>query len=105
MALTAETVVVVVDSNIQRVVLATEKTTVTQQASHRTIKYQSRSWSQTGTKVNGSHHGDNMIINSFFSPRGSLAVRDMHRQYQVVAGTFKHTHFIPIVGVGKRGAY
>ena len=68
MALTAETVVVVVDSNIQRNVLATEKTTVTQQASHRTIKCQSRSWSQTGTKVNGSRHGDNRIINSFFPP-------------------------------------
>ena len=33
----------VVDSHIQRVVLASEETTVTQQVSHRPIKYQSRS--------------------------------------------------------------
>ena len=52
-------VVVVVDSHIQRIVLATEETTVTQQVSHRPIKRQSRLWSQRGTKVNGSHHGDN----------------------------------------------
>ena len=54
-------VVVVVDSHIQRTVLATEETTVTQQVSHRPIKYQSRLWSQRGTKVNGSHHGDNPL--------------------------------------------
>ena len=46
-------VVVVVDSHIQRIVLATEETTVTQQVSHRHIKCQSRLWSQRGTKVNG----------------------------------------------------
>ena len=34
--------VVVVDSHIQRIVLATEETTVTQQVSHRPIKRQSR---------------------------------------------------------------
>ena len=45
-------VVVVVDSHIQRIVLATEETTVTQQVSHRPIKRQSRLWSQRGTKVN-----------------------------------------------------
>ena len=55
-------VVVVVDSHIQRVVLATEQTTVTQEVSHRPIKCQSRSWSQIGTKVNGSHHGDNQLL-------------------------------------------
>ena len=55
-------VVVVVDSHIQRIVLATEKTTVTQQMSHRPIKCQSRLWSQRGTKVNGSHHGDNSLL-------------------------------------------
>ena len=49
---------IVVDSHIQRIVLATEETTVTQQVSHRPIKCQSRLWSQRGTKVNGSHHGD-----------------------------------------------
>ena len=51
-----------VDSHIQRIVLATEETTVTQQVSHRPIKCQSRLWSQRGTKVNGSHHGDNPLL-------------------------------------------
>ena len=59
-------VVVVVVSHVQRilkkVVLATEETTVTQQVSHRPIKCQSRLWSQRGTKVNGSHHGDNPLL-------------------------------------------
>ena len=58
-------VVVVVDdddSHIQRIVLATEETSVTQQVSHRPIKCQSRLWSQGGTKVNGSHHGDNPLL-------------------------------------------
>ena len=49
-------------SHIQRSVLATEETTVTQQVSHRPIKYQSRLWSQRGTKVNGSHRGDNPLL-------------------------------------------
>ena len=40
----------------------TEETTVTQQVSHRPIKYQSRLWSQRGTKVNGSHHGDDLLL-------------------------------------------
>ena len=56
---------VVVDSHIQRNVLATEETTVTQQVSHRPIKCQigSRSWLQIGTKVNGlHHHGDNLLL-------------------------------------------
>ena len=35
---------------------------MTQQVSHRPIKCQSRSWSQRGTKVNGSHHGDNPLL-------------------------------------------
>ena len=52
-------VVAVVDSHVQRVVLEAEETTVTHQVSHRPIKCQSRLWSQRGTKVNGSHHGDN----------------------------------------------
>ena len=51
-----------VDSHIQRIVLATEEITVTQQVSHRPIKCQSRLWSQRGTKVNGSHHGDNPLL-------------------------------------------
>ena len=61
-ALKCTVVVVVVDSHIQRIVLATEETTVTQQVSHRPIKCQSRLWSQRGTKVNGSHHGDNPLL-------------------------------------------
>ena len=68
-------VVVVVNSHIQRFVLATEETSVTQ-VSHRPIECQSLSWSQRGAKVNGSH-----------------------RRY------FQHAHFISIVGVGKRGVY
>ena len=55
-------VVVIVDSHVQRIVLATEETTVTQQVSHRPIKCQSRLWSQRGTKVNGSHHDDNPLL-------------------------------------------
>ena len=56
-------VVVVVDSHVQRVVLATTKeTTVTQRVSHRPIKCQSRLWSQRDTEVNGSHHGDNPLL-------------------------------------------
>ena len=54
--------VVVVESHIQRIVLAAEETTATQQVSHRAIKSQSCLWSQTGTKVNGSHHGDNPLL-------------------------------------------
>ena len=60
--LTVVVVVVAVDSHIQRIVLATEETTATQQVSHRPIKCQSRLWSQRGTKVNGSHHGDNPLL-------------------------------------------
>ena len=52
----------VADSHIQRIVLATGETTVTQQVSHRRIKCQSRLWSQRGTEVNGSHHGDNPLL-------------------------------------------
>ena len=53
---------VVVGSHVQRIALATEETTVTQQVSHKPIKCQSRLWSQRGTKVNGSHHGDNPLL-------------------------------------------
>ena len=38
-----------INSHIQRIVLATEETTVTQQVSHRPIKCQSRLWSQRST--------------------------------------------------------
>ena len=49
-------------SHIQRIVLATKKTTVTQQARHGPIECQSRLWPQRGTKVNGSHSGDNSLL-------------------------------------------
>ena len=52
----------IVDSHIQRVVLATEETTATQQVSHRPIKCQSRLWPQRGTKLNRSRHGDNPLL-------------------------------------------
>ena len=35
---------------------------VTQQVSHRPIKCRFNLWSQTGTKVNGSHRGDNPLL-------------------------------------------
>ena len=54
--------IVVVDSHVQRIVLATEETTMTQQVSHRPIKCQSRLWSIRGTKVDRSHHGDNPLL-------------------------------------------
>ena len=56
--------VLVVDSYIQHIVLATEETTVTQQVSHRPIdmKCQSRPWLQRGVKINGSHHGDSPLL-------------------------------------------
>ena len=57
------------DSYIQRIVLATEETTVTQQVSHRPIKCQSRSWLQRGTKVNGSHHVDNPLLKTIHSSK------------------------------------
>ena len=68
----------IVDSHIQRIVLATEETTVTQQVSHRPIKCQSRLWSQRGTKVNGSHHGDNPLLR----PKGSKSRQKVMRLYK-----------------------
>ena len=76
-------VVVVVDSHIQRVVLATEETTVTQQVSHRPIKCQSRLWSQGGTKVNGSHHGDNPLLR----PTGIQIATKSYAALQAMAPT------------------
>ena len=52
-------------SHMQRMVLATEETTVTQQrVSHRPTKCQSlfSLWSRKGTKVNGPHNGDNPLL-------------------------------------------
>ena len=76
-------VVVVVDSHIQRIVLATEETTVTQQVSHRPIKCQSRLWSQKGTKVNGSHHGNNPLLR----PTGIQIATKKYAPLQVMAPT------------------
>ena len=70
-------VVVVVDSHIQLIVLATMKTTVTQRVSHRPInKCQSRSWSQRGTKVNGSHRGDTPLLRltGIFDPNRDVKI-------------------------------
>ena len=71
------------DSHIQRIVLATEETTVTQQVSHRPIKRQSRLWSQRGTKVNGSHHGDNPLLR----PTGIQIATKSYAALQAMAPT------------------
>ena len=65
-----ETVVVVVavDSHIQRIVLATEETTMTQQVSHRPIKYQSRLWSQRGLR---RPTGRTMVTTRYSDQQGS----------------------------------
>ena len=76
-------IVVVVDSHIQRIVLATEKTTVTQQVSHRPIKCQSRLWSHRGTKVNGSHRGDNPLLR----PTGIQIATESYATLQEMAPT------------------
>ena len=76
-------VVVVVDSHIQRIVLATEETTVTQQVSHRPIKRQSCLWSQRGTKVNGSHPGDNPLLR----PTGIQIATKSYAALQAMAPT------------------
>ena len=77
------TLVVVVDSHIQRIVLATEETTVTQQVSPRPIKCKSRLWSQRGTKVNGSHHGDNPLLR----PTGIQIATKSYAALQAMAPT------------------
>ena len=74
---------VVVDSHIQRIVLATEETTVTQQVSHRPINCQSRLWSQRGTKVNGSHHGGNLLLR----PTGIQIATKRYATLQAMAPT------------------
>ena len=79
----AVVVVVAVDSHVQRIVLATEETTVTQQVSHRPIKCQSRLWSQRGTKVNGSHHGDKPLL----TPTGIQIATKRYATLQAMAPT------------------
>ena len=71
------------DSHIQRIVLATEDTTVTQQVSHRSVECQSRLWSQRGTKVNGSHHGDNPLLR----PTGIQIATKSYAALQAMAPT------------------
>ena len=78
-----EIAVVVVDLHIQRIVLGTEETTATQQVSHRSIKCQSRLWSQRGTKVNGSHHGDNPLLR----PTGIQIATKSYAALQAMAPT------------------
>ena len=67
-------------SHIQRIVLASEETTATQRVNHRPIKCQSRSWSQRGTEVNDSHHGDSpLLLLTLTGPnRGKTLVRFNH---------------------------
>ena len=73
-----------VGSHIQRFVLASEETTVTQQVSHRPIICQFRSWSQRGIKVNGSHHGDNPLLR----PTGiQIPTKKYYAPLQVMAPT------------------
>ena len=83
---------------IQRIVLATEETTVTQQVSHRPIKCQSRLWSQRGTvlQVNGSHHGDNPLLR----PTGIQIKTKSYATQQVMAPTnVKTVHQISLLHI------
>ena len=87
-------VVVVVDSHIQRIVLATEETTATQQVNHRPIKCQSRLWSQRGTEVKGSHHGDNPLL----KPTGIQIATKIYATLQAMAPTnIKTVHQISLL--------
>ena len=56
---------------------------MTQQVSHRPIKCQSRLWSQRGTKVNGSHHGDNPLLR----PTGIQIATKSYAALQAMAPT------------------
>ena len=76
-------VVVVVDSHIQRIVLAAEETMVTQQIRHRPAKCQSRLWSQRGNKVNESHLGDNPLLR----PTGIQIATKRYATLQAMAPT------------------
>ena len=87
----------VVGPHIQRIVLATEEITVTQQVSHRPIKCQSRSWSQRSTKVNGSHPGDIPVlepagIQIATEPMPGPTIRD-HRKLIVVKTMYLGTSY------------
>ena len=56
---------------------------MTQQVSHRPIKCQSRLWSQRGTKVNWSHHGDNPLLR----PTGIQIATKSYATLQAMAPT------------------
>ena len=73
----------IVDSHIQCIILATEESAATQQVSHRPIKCQSRLWSQRGTKVNGSHHGDSPLLR----PTGIQITTKSYATLQAMAPT------------------
>ena len=77
---------------------------------------QSDTWSQRGTKVNGSHHGDNpllrptgiQIATKSYATLQAMAPANnetVHQTSFTIRRYFQHAHFIPIVGVGKRGEY
>ena len=72
-------VVAVVDSHVQRIVLATEETTVTQRVSHKPIKCQSRLWSQRGTKVATGHI---MVTTRYSEQQGSKSRQTVMRLYK-----------------------
>ena len=91
-------VVVVVDSHIQRFVLATEETTVTQQVIQRPIKCQSRLWSQRGTKkVNESHHGDHPLLR----PTGIQIATKSYAALQAMAPTNIKTVYQPPYSISR----
>ena len=72
----------------QRVVLATEETTVTQQVSHRPIKCQPRSWSQRGTKVRR--------VTSSFSFLFISLIADGPHHYHPACGHKGSSHLSPV---------
>ena len=84
-------IVVVVDddSHIQRIVLATKETTVTQQVSHRPINCKSRLWSQRGTKVNESHRGNNPLLRP---KRIQIATKNYATLHAMVPTNIKRVH-------------
>ena len=70
---------------------------MTQQVSHRPIKYQSRLWSQRGTKVNGSHRGDNPLLR----PTGIQIATKSYATLQAMAPTnnIKTVHQISLLHI------
>ena len=56
---------------------------MTQQVNRRPTKCQSRLWSQRGTKVNGSHHGDNPLLR----PTGIQIATKSYETLQAMAPT------------------